>query len=817
MITQKTYDKETVLEVLNISEVVFELLPEGKTQGNEYLSRCPSYDHEDKNPSFSINPQTGRYKCFGCEISGDIFHLYVSIRDCTYSDAINQLGERCPVNPNGHRKAHNQPEPIDKSVVDKLTTRNPDGYLNWLTARRGISEEVGKRFQLGCKAVGKNEFRMTIPIVDIYGKVMNIRLWLAPVGKYEDPLERKATGKMKSWADGVEGRGQARLYPIDQLQADDLVLCEGELDALALISHGIPAITATGGAGTWKPEWSPLFKGKIVTIAYDNDEAGAKGAEKVGASLVKKGVEVKLLAWPDGLEEGYDVSDQVLEDIDGMKQLIVTASEWRASEQADWPDPIPFDDYSKLPGFPVEMLPDTGREMIEIAAECYQVDVGLPATVFLGVLATALQKKVEVSLGTHKEPVNLFLISVLPSGERKSPTFREMTSPVYEYQEAQAETMASEIRKSEIDHYILSQRLKEQQGKAAKSKTPVDREEITKEARATADELAKNPIIKAPVYAVDDITPESLGIVMSENDEKISIMSAEGDIFSILAGRYNGSPNLGLCLKGYSGDPYSNHRVGRKSYSMKSPALTLSITVQPDIIADIGQNKTFRGLGLLARNLYSADTPRAGYRLRTRAEIPPEIQKRYSRHLKDLLAVSPESPHVLQLTDAASQIWDDFYNDVEMSMRPGGQLEGLKDWGSKLPGNVARIAGLLHCAKHGEEAVRKDISDETTINAVVIGRYYLAHALAAFGMMMQDPQIEAAKKILEYLIDKKPTTFKGRDVLRNKSHFNKIDEVNEGLVLLLERGYFREIQHKSTKIGRPTASEYEVNPRIIMP
>jgi putative DNA primase/helicase len=78
-----------------------------------------------------------------------------------------------------------------------------------------------------------------------------------------------------------------------------LWLCEGEADTICALSHGLEAITATGGAGSWRPELSAYFAGRDVIIAYDADLAGYSGAHKVAARLAKVAERVRILLWPE--------------------------------------------------------------------------------------------------------------------------------------------------------------------------------------------------------------------------------------------------------------------------------------------------------------------------------------------------------------------------------------------------------------------------------------------------------------------------------------------------------------------------------------
>jgi hypothetical protein len=245
-----------------------------------------------------------------------------------------------------------------------------------------------------------------------------------------------------------------------------------------------------------------------------------------------------------------------------------------------------------------------------------------------------------------------------------------------------------------------------------------------------------------------------------------------------------------------------------------SPALTLSLAIQSSVIREIGQDRRFRGRGLLARFLYSKCESKAGQRERQIDEISDTLKMKYRSHIKSLMEL-PKSDKSITLSQDGQALWDEFYNDVEHEMRPGGSLEYLKDWGSKLPGAVARIAGLLHLAEYG--ATDQPVSVDTVRVAAVMGGYFKEHAIAIFGYMGEDPKIEAAKLILEYIVQHRPGTFKGRDVLMNKNAFKSMDDVLPGLNILIERGYIREIalQDKPKHRGRPEAPTYEVNPKTL--
>lgn len=73
---------------------------------------------------------------------------------------------------------------------------------------------------------------------------------------------------------------KAALFGLPQLKSQWCVLAEGELDALCLASHGFPAVSGTGGAGTFFPEWVSELP-PLVFICYDSDKVGKDAAQKI--------------------------------------------------------------------------------------------------------------------------------------------------------------------------------------------------------------------------------------------------------------------------------------------------------------------------------------------------------------------------------------------------------------------------------------------------------------------------------------------------------------------------------------------------------
>lgn len=480
----------------------------------------------------------------------------------------------------------------------------------------------------------------------------------------------------------------------------------------------------------------------------------------------------------------------------------------------EWEEPIPLEQCSSLPDFPVDALPEPGREMVERTAEVTQVDPSLVGPIYLACIAAAVAKAAHVDLGTHIEPLNLFAMSILESGNRKSSTSSILTGPLFEWQHMREAEVKVDIRDAKNSQKILEQRLAKLQKDAANLKDRDERMIAEEEASKVLREMEENPIPNLPMFIVDDITPEKLADAMADNGERMAIISAEGGIFAIMAGRYNekGGGNIDIFLKGHSGDPCSIHRIGREPKTMESPALTMCLSVQPDVITEIGANRQFRGRGLTARFLYALCRSYVGNRPRQTSSISDELRKTYRDHIFGLMNI-PRTGVRIRLSPEGQRLWDEFYWDIETDMRAGGSLEYLPDWGSKLPGAVARIAGLLHFAQNGMKALETPISVTSVGAACVLGVYFKEHALAVYGVMNTDPAMEAAKKILNAITRLNLSAFKGRDIIHH-TNLKKMAEVEPGLKILIERGYIRELQRGQSHGGRPESQSYAANPRL---
>ena len=327
--------------------------------------------------------------------------------------------------------------------------------------------------------------------------------------------------------------------------------------------------------------------------------------------------------------------------------------------------------------------------------------------------------------------------------------------------------------------------------------------------------------VKEMRLVLDDVTPEGLIRVMKENNECVGIISAEGGIFGMMAGRYSNNTNIDIFLKSYSGEYYSSVRVGSGSIELNHPLLTILLAVQPQIIKDIMGNEDFRGRGLLARFLYSIPDTMVGSRIYNSKPVNQEVRKKYEELVNNLLNIEDFSEFfdkVITLSKEADKLSEEYNQWIEKQLN--GELEEIEDWAGKLHGNTMRIAGIFHIVKYECNAVIIPLEESTMKAAIEVGKYYLEHSKQAFDIMgMSEPQdVKDAKYILSRIRtndrnDKndKIKTISKRELSRLCQKFHSVEEMEPGLKCLEEHGYIRILKQNEKKQGRPTETIY-INP-----
>jgi replicative DNA helicase len=486
-----------------------------------------------------------------------------------------------------------------------------------------------------------------------------------------------------------------------------------------------------------------------------------------------------------------------------------------------WEMPSPLGRQAELRPFPVDALPSWVTAEVLALGDFTQTPYDLAGTVALAVLSAAAGGRAVVEVrGSWREPLNLFLVSAMPPGSRKSAVFAELTGPLLETEQALIEVVRPQILEAETQQKIAQRNAERATGKASGIDDAEAAKKLTAEAISAAQMAEAITIPAMPRFVADDVTPEATASLLAEHGGRLAVLSAEGGIFATIAGRYSGTPSMEVFLKGHAGDMLRVDRKGRPPEHVPHPALTLGLCLQPEVLRDIAKLPGFRGRGLLARILYSLPPNTVGRRKIGMPPVPDDVRNTYGESVRQLVMTMNEwtDPAVLTLTPKAAQLVLDAEIALEPRLDPDtGDLAGIVDWASKQIGAVVRIAGLLHLADNLTNGWAQPIQAETMRRAIKIGDYFTGHAQATFDAMGVDPVLEDARALHRWIERTGPAQFTKRQMHMgvSRSRFPKVGDLDAPLDLLEEHGFIRRApEPERTGPGRRPSPTYLVHPDL---
>ncbi|GGM39460.1 hypothetical protein GCM10011351_27040 [Paraliobacillus quinghaiensis] len=477
-------------------------------------------------------------------------------------------------------------------------------------------------------------------------------------------------------------------------------------------------------------------------------------------------------------------------------------------QELQWQEPVPFDEF-KLPSFNIEIFPNWLRDYVWGVSETTQTPVDAASMVAISVLSTVASKKFYVQVTNEwSESLNTYAIFALPPGNRKSSVFKLFQEPITIQEKIEKERVVNLVREQKAIIKAKQKRIDSLENEYAKSGDESKLsliQDLTKE-------VEEESVLTIPRYITGDITPEQLGVLLSENNEKIALLSAEGGgVFSNMAGRYsgNGKANIDIYLNGHTGDFTPIDRIGREPILLNEPCLTIGLFIQPGVIREVP--RVFMERGLMQRFLYSFPKSLVGYRKIDPKSIDKEVKSNYLFYMNKLILFQSNESIKLTFDNDAKIDEQQLRRDIENMLKEDEALSDIKEWGSKLAGQIIRIAGLLHVAEHITSniiEIPEQINSCTFRKAKSLLTYFIEHAKAAFGVMGTDEGIEDAKYLLKVIKRKDSHLVDYRELqMQTRRRFKKAIHLKKVLNDLQERGYII-----PKKEGRKTV--YEVNPYV---
>ena len=478
-----------------------------------------------------------------------------------------------------------------------------------------------------------------------------------------------------------------------------------------------------------------------------------------------------------------------------------------------------------LPSFPVEALPSVLAEWVRATAGATQTPLDLAAGMALASLSTAALGTATVRCAPGwEEELALWIVCVLPSGERKSAVLRSALEAVREFERERVEEARPAVAREDARREALESRRKDLVRKVGAGKAdPSELADVAVRLDAAGEQVL-------PRMLADDATPEALGGLLARHGS-IGVIAAESALLDNLAGRYaDGRANLHLACQAYSGEPTRIDRRGRDPEQLERPLLALGLCVQPHVLTRIAAEETMREQGFLARGVFLLPSSNVGARDTDPPPVPSPVAAGYRECVRRVAAlrqtdttdttghggssvgsVARSHEVTLRFSDDAARRFATMRAAHEPRLAPGyGDLAPVATWANRHPGRVARLAGLLHLAEHPPG---RAIDAHTFAAAERIGEHLISHALAA---LAGDAQRQALERGVAWLDHQEKPTVTLRDLHRGPAgggHGN-VEQARRLADLLEQIGRLRRRPDPDPEPtgGRPPSATYDVLP-----
>ncbi len=305
-----------------------------KRKGRNYFGLCPF--HNEKSPSFSVSPDKQIFKCFGCNVGGDVFRFIMKVENISFVESVQLLAERSGIElPSQMNEADEQRARLKKAVYDlnlaaaefyhqnlyKPTSKEAQEYIK----KRKLDNNTLKSFMIGyaggnnelyaylkekgfhesvmmaSSLIGKTESgryydkfrnRLMIPIQDVRNRVIAFggRVLDDSKPKYINSPENIVYSKGRN----LFGLNVAKRNTTGTLKR--ILIVEGYMDAISLYQRGITNVVASLGTALTDNQGRLLRRNaEQVILGYDADGAGQNAIVRGMGILQSMGVDIRIL------------------------------------------------------------------------------------------------------------------------------------------------------------------------------------------------------------------------------------------------------------------------------------------------------------------------------------------------------------------------------------------------------------------------------------------------------------------------------------------------------------------------------------------
>ncbi|MBU1700959.1 MAG: DNA primase [Candidatus Eisenbacteria bacterium] len=335
-------------DIVSVVGAVVEL----KKAGASYKGLCPF--HQEKTPSFTVNPERQVYHCFGCDTGGDVFSFLMATEGMTFGEALRHLADRAGIEipkKGISSAADNLQEIIElaqKTFQTTLAGKSGEAARKYLKSR-SLSDEIIKDYGVGLAPGGWSHLtdalrrrfkdeelieagvsvrsaqgdriydrfrnRITFPIARPRGKIAGFGA--RALGDDEPKYLNSPEGPLYKKSEILFGLPQAR----ETLRREGIgILVEGYFDVLSLAQAGMRAALAPCGTAFTKEQgWLLQRNAPKWILFFDSDPAGQKATWRALEVLLAFELQITIAMAPAGsdpadvvTQAGYEAAAEIL-------------------------------------------------------------------------------------------------------------------------------------------------------------------------------------------------------------------------------------------------------------------------------------------------------------------------------------------------------------------------------------------------------------------------------------------------------------------------------------------------------------------------
>jgi len=330
---------EKVRQAADIVEVVSGYV-DLKQKGRNFFGLCPF--HNEKTPSFSVNPEKQIFKCFGCGVGGGSINFVMAIDNLEFVDAVKYLAQNLNIVldiQGGDTKKFSDlksqliamHEIATNYYQEALKTINGKKALVYLS-ERGMTKDIMSEFKIGFSPDSSNDLLEILRKESYSAEAMNLSgLFIKSERGYFNRFRSRIMFPIQDYRGNVIAFGGRIFNKDDQVkyqnspetpiytksnvlyglhqnsshirESKKIILVEGYMDLLQLTQAGINNSLAISGTAFTEGHVSILKRyTNNIYITFDGDEAGQKASIRSGYILAKNSLDPKIITPPNGMD-----------------------------------------------------------------------------------------------------------------------------------------------------------------------------------------------------------------------------------------------------------------------------------------------------------------------------------------------------------------------------------------------------------------------------------------------------------------------------------------------------------------------------------